>query len=175
MTRMPHLPVMQWTFLDQLRASSQQVVNDGTPETSYYVYDAAGTRVRKVTERRAAADGAPTRRTERVYQGGLEIYREYAGDGTAIALERETLHVLDDKQRMAMVETRTRGDDDTAPRLVRYQFGNHLGSASLELDDKGADHFLRGVLPLRRHVVSSGASQHQGGSQTLPIHGYGAR
>ena len=51
MTRMPHLPLMAWDFAERLQASSTQVVNDGTPETTYYVYDAAGQRVRKVTER----------------------------------------------------------------------------------------------------------------------------
>ena len=54
-------------------------------------------------------------------------------------LERETLHVMDDKQRIALAETRTldTGDSDPAPQqLIRYQFGNHLGSTSLELDDQ---------------------------------------
>ena len=42
MTAMPHLSLMQWDFKDQLQATSQQVVNNGgTPETTYYVYDAA--------------------------------------------------------------------------------------------------------------------------------------
>jgi RHS repeat-associated protein len=136
MTWMPHLPLMQWSFLDQLLASSQQVVVDGTPETTWYVYDASGQRVRKVTERQATANSTPTRKTERIYLGGFEIYREYGGDGVAIALERETLHVTDDTQRVAMVETRTLGDDGSPARLTRYQFGNHLGSASLELDDQ---------------------------------------
>src|SRR5262249_33512804 len=40
-TRMLHLPLMQWDFKDQLQATSQQVVNNGTPETTYCVYDAA--------------------------------------------------------------------------------------------------------------------------------------
>jgi RHS repeat-associated protein len=44
---------------------------------------------------------------------------------------------MDDKQRIAMVETRTKGDDGSAARLTRYQLGNHLGSASLELDEAG--------------------------------------
>ena len=45
---------------------------------------------------------------------------------------------MDDKQRIALVETRTVGDEPGVPRrLIRYQFGNHLGSASLELDDDG--------------------------------------
>ena len=55
------------------------------------------------------------------------------------SLERETLHIMDDKQRIALVETRTldtAGNDPAPPQLIRYQFGNHLGSASLELDDQ---------------------------------------
>jgi RHS repeat-associated protein len=33
-----------------------------------------------------------------------------------------------------MIETRTQGNDDSPVRLIRYQFGNHLGSASIETD-----------------------------------------
>src|SRR5450631_1187917 len=43
---------------------------------------------------------------------------------------------MDDKQRVALVETRTQGSDDSPAQLLRYQFSNHLGSASLELDDQ---------------------------------------
>ena len=137
MTSMPNLPVMRWTFLDQLQASSKQVFNGGAPETTYYVYDAAGQRVRKVTERMAAVGETPTRMKERIYLGGFELYREYSADGATATLERETLHVMDDQQRIAMVETRSLGDDGTADRLTRYQFSNHLGSASLELNEAG--------------------------------------
>ena len=85
------------------------VNNGGTPEITYYVYDAAGQRVRKVTERQAAEGETPTRRKERIYLGGFEIYREYDGGGANRAKERETLHVMDDKQRIALVETKTIG------------------------------------------------------------------
>ncbi|HEX8336765.1 MAG TPA: toxin TcdB middle/C-terminal domain-containing protein [Pyrinomonadaceae bacterium] len=135
-TRMPHLPLMLWDYRDQLQATSRQVVNEGTPETTYYAYDAAGQRTRKVTEREAAPGQTPSRKSERIYLGGFELYREYAGGG-AVTLERETLHVMDDTRRVALVETRTDADGDTPPQLVRYQFGNHLGSASLELDGSG--------------------------------------
>ena len=99
---MPHLPVMQWDFMDRLAASARQVVNDGASETTFYQYDAAGQRARKVTERRRGHA-----QNERLYVGGFEIYREYDGDGDGIALERETLHVMDDKERIALVETLT--------------------------------------------------------------------
>ena len=132
MTQMPHLPMMQWDFEDQLTATAPQVVNGGTPETTYYVYDSSGQRVRKVTERQNA-----TRKEERVYLGGFEVYREYGGNGQAVTLERETLHVMDDKQRIALVEIRTEGNDGSPIQLIRYQLDNHLGSASLELEQAG--------------------------------------
>ena len=134
MASMPHLTRIQWDFKDQLSVTSRQVVSNSTPETTYYVYDGGGQRVRKVTERQNG-----TRKNERTYLGGFEVYREYDGNGIIITLERETLHVIDDKQRIALIETKTK--DTSQPLspnsqvLIRYQFSNHLGSASLELDD----------------------------------------
>ena len=46
---------------------------------------------------------------------------------------------MDDKQRIALVETRTldnAGNDKASRQLIRYQHSNHLGSSSLELDEK---------------------------------------
>jgi RHS repeat-associated protein len=131
LTFMPPLPTLKWDYKDQLLVSSPQVVNTGTPETTYYVYDAGGQRVRKVTE---LASGM--RKSERIYLGGFEIYRHYDGSEN-VDIERETLHVMDDQQRVALVETRTQGTDDGLANLTRYQLGNHLGSAVLELDDSG--------------------------------------
>ncbi len=143
MLHMPQLQVMQWDFKDQLQMTRRQAVNvadaDGVQhqgERTWYVYDASGHRVRKITERQASAGTAPARMKERIYIGSIEIYREYGTDGNAISLERDTLQLMDDKQRIALVETRTQGDDPAPQQLIRYQFGNHLGSASLELDDQ---------------------------------------
>lgn len=134
MTRLPHLggvypnPNMHWDYKDQLRQADL-----GGGGTAYYTYDAAGQRVRKVWEK------APGLTEERIYLGGFELFRRRNGSG-AVTLERETLHVMDDKQRIALVETKT--VDSAAPpdpspdQLIRYQFGNHLGSSSLELDDR---------------------------------------
>jgi RHS repeat-associated protein len=141
MTMMPHLSLMVWDYRDQLLATSKQVVNNGsTPEITHYVYAAAGQRVRKVTERQGAPGEIPTRKAERIYLGGFEIYREHESDGETVTLERETLHVMDDKQRIALVETRTldtAGTDQAPRQLIRYQHGNHLGSVSLEVDAQG--------------------------------------
>lgn len=129
MTSMPHLAAIAWDFKDELQRADLE--GGGT---AYYVYDGAGQRVRKVIE---SQNGA--RQKERLYLGGFEIYREYKGAG--ISLERESLHVLDDKQRIALVETQTiqNGNALNGPvPLQRYQLGNHLGSSSVELDKDGA-------------------------------------
>ena len=128
MTSMSHLPLMAWDFKDQLQATQTQIANNGAVPTTYYVYDASGQRVRKVN---ATAGGAVA--NERIYLGGFEVYREYDGSG-ATTLERQSLHVMDDRQRVALVENLTVGKDGSPPQLIRYQFGNHLGSAILELD-----------------------------------------
>jgi RHS repeat-associated protein len=128
MTRMLHLPSMTWNFKNQLASTQTQVVkNGGRAETTYYVYNSGGQRVRKVTD-----DAAGNRRADRTYLGGFEMYREYGSDGNAIALERTTLHVMDGERRAALAETL--GTEVT----IRYQFDNHLGSSCLELDDAAA-------------------------------------
>ena len=35
MIRMPHLPMMQWNFKDELRVTSRQVASESASETSY--------------------------------------------------------------------------------------------------------------------------------------------
>jgi RHS repeat-associated protein len=137
-TSMPHLPLMEWNERDQLRATARQVVVNGTPETTWYVYDAQGRRVRKVTERQTAGPLTPTRKDDRVYLAGFEIYRAYEQDGVTVSLERETLHVMDEGREVALVETRTvdNGNDPSPAQLIRYQCGNHLRSVSLELDEQ---------------------------------------
>jgi len=126
MTSMPHLDGIAWDFKDQKRE-----VDTGGGGTVYFTYDAGGQRVRKVWEHSGIVE-------ERIYLGGFEVYRRH--ELGAVVLERETLHVMDDARRIAMLETKT--VDTSDPNLVvtsrlRYQLGNHLGSAALELDDDG--------------------------------------
>ena len=164
MIRMPHLPLMEWDFEDQLQATSRQVVNDGTPETTWYVYDGGGQRVRKITERQAAAGQTLTRKAERIYIGNFEVYREYEPDGATVKLERESLLVMDDKRRIALVETKTIDNVaviESPILLLRYQLHNHLSSACLELDDRAEvisyeEYFVFGSSAY--HAVKSGLS-----------------
>ena len=135
MTRMPHLRQIDWDFKDKLHATRVQESNSGRGETTYYVYDSSGQRARKVSER---ASGS--RKHERVYLGRFEIYREFDSVGQT-EMERETLHVMDDKRRIALVETKTVHESCPAENptpLMRMQLGNHLGSSVVELDECAA-------------------------------------
>ena len=132
--RMPQLQALQWDYRDQLQMTQRQAINaddaDGTQhkgERTWYVYDGNGQRVRKVTE---LANGNV--KDERLYLGGFEIYRSYGVN----ALTRETLHVMDGQQRVALIETRTQGNDPSPAQLIRYQHTNLVGSACLELDSQ---------------------------------------
>ncbi|MTI86959.1 MAG: insecticidal toxin complex protein [Balneolaceae bacterium] len=132
---LPHLEVMEWRFRDRLKKVARQKVNAGTPETTYYVYDAEGQRVRKVTER-ASDDGNASRKEERYYVGQFEKYKSYTA-ANDLDIERDTLHISDDNGRIAMIDQRVQGVDDYAKTTIRYQYSNHLQTAALEVDENG--------------------------------------
>ena len=115
---------LTWNYADQL-----QQVNLGGGGIAYYVYDSNGQRVRKVIE-----NGNLIK--ERIYFNAYEVYREKQNN--VPTLKRETLHIMDDKQRIALVEARTIGVDNGLPFLIRYQYSNHLGTACLELDNNAS-------------------------------------
>ena len=132
MTSMAQLPVMTWDWKNQLQATAVQAPGDGAAQTTYYQYDSAGQRARKATASPAGATVA-----ERTYVGAYEIYREYSPAG-ALTLERQSLVIPDGAALVCLIETTTT-DSTAAPGAVpttvsRYQFGDLLGSAVLELD-----------------------------------------
>ncbi len=136
MTALPHLDELSWNFKEELVKAIRQKVNpeNGTAETCWFQYDGQGRRIRKITESSAAAGAEPLVKEERIYLDGYELYRKHSGAGAG--LERITLSLTDEGHRFVMIETRNDTDDGTEKQLVRYQLGNHLGSACLELDDQ---------------------------------------
>ncbi|XZF16151.1 SpvB/TcaC N-terminal domain-containing protein [Chitinophagaceae bacterium MMS25-I14] len=119
MTQMPHLGSMVWNQINELSK-----ITRGTTVTCYQ-YN-GGQRVRKYTDNGSIKE-------ERIYLGNYEIYRKF--DSSSLTLERTTLHISDDSGRVAMIETRTVGTDTSPQQLQRFVYSNHLGSASLELDE----------------------------------------
>ena len=97
---MPHLAAIDWDHADRM-----QHADLGGGGDVYFQYDAEGNRVRKVQINQNG-----TAANERIYLGGVELYRERdvtSGDLGDIDLERETLHIVDDTGRIVMVETLT--------------------------------------------------------------------
>jgi RHS repeat-associated protein len=134
MAAMPHLEEVGWNFKEEIVRTIRQKVNSGTPETTYYQYDGQGQRIRKITEN-ASASGNPTKKEERIYIAGYELYKKPMGSQV---LERTSLSLMDEGHRFVMVETQNGVDLNTELHLVRYQLHNHLGSACLELDNSPA-------------------------------------
>ncbi len=76
---------------------------------------------------------------EQGHLGGFEVYRKSVA-GT-LDFERETLHVSDDQKKIVSIETKTVEDGDvisSPDAVIRYQYDNHLGSSTLELDHTAA-------------------------------------
>jgi RHS repeat-associated protein len=108
---------------------------NGTGDTAYYNYDGGGQRVRKVVVKSG-------RRTERLYLGGVERYREYSASSVnnpngTVEQERWTVQIDD----IAQVDTLTVDNSATVGSpvpLIRYQYRDHLGSAAMETNENGA-------------------------------------
>lgn len=142
MTAMPHLEEMGWNFKEELiKTLRQRRTDGGTPEATYYQYDGQGQRIRKITENQADPGNTPTKKDERIYIAGYELYKQHTGSDAG--LERTSLSLMEQQHRFVMIETETKPRvvlgtivGRTSPeQTVRYQLHNHLGSAALELDD----------------------------------------
>ncbi|MCP4602363.1 MAG: toxin [Proteobacteria bacterium] len=138
--KLEHLNDVTWNYRDNI--DSATIIKRGGPDDDieYYVYDAAGQRSRKVRHRLVSGN---IHIEEKFYVGGIEVKRRRQ-DGGANYFERTDLHVMDDKQRIAIVNhwnidnNNNEGDGThVGTNKIRYQYSNHLGSASLELDGAG--------------------------------------
>lgn len=113
-------------YRDQLR---EALLNAN--DSAFYVYDAAGNRVAKSVE------GGQNRYVT-LYLWSYEAFQEIESPGPTVKEERHTLHVMDDVNRICLVESRTiqsSGSYTHAPTpLCRFQFDDHLGTACVETD-----------------------------------------
>ncbi|MCD4813872.1 toxin [bacterium] len=140
-TQLENIAALAWNYRDNI--SKAVVIERPTDpdDAEYYVYDSGGNRVRKVKETWQGA--GVTEVEEKIYLGSVEIKRIY--QNTTALLERTSLHVMDDQKRVAISHNWSQDDQlrelENASELntnkTRYQFENHLGSASLEIDPQG--------------------------------------
>lgn len=118
--------LMQWDHRDMIAS-----INLGGGGFAYYQYDANKQRTRKYIEKNN--DHIVE---ERIYLGGLELFRKWVnGD---LKEEIETLHLFDGEQRLLMVDQILKTDNSqlSVGNLYRYTLSNHLGSSTMESDDQ---------------------------------------
>jgi RHS repeat-associated protein len=116
---------LQWDHRDMVHE-----IDLGGGGAAYYQYDAGKQRTRKRIVKQNGTDY-----WERIYLGGLDIYREYIGGN--LVKRVESIHLVDGDQRLLMVEdvSRRGNNGPETDLLFRYQYSNHLGSAVLELNE----------------------------------------
>lgn len=119
----------EWDYGNRMKVF--RIQTDGAEPSVYaqYLYDAAGIRVKKLVRRQGAQFSGT------VYVDSLfEHHRRTTAGSTA---ENNTLHMMDDQQRIALLSVGPAFADDSSP-AVHYQLGDHLGSANVILDESAA-------------------------------------
>lgn len=117
MTREFSNRVFEWDHADRLRTFRELDGAGNASKEARYVYDSAGQRVMK-----RVLDGGQLRVA--VYIDGL-FEHHVVGAG-----ENNTLHVMDNQSRIAMVRIGPPLQGDMSPK-VQYHLGDHLGSANV--------------------------------------------
>jgi RHS repeat-associated protein len=96
---------------------------------THYLYDGAGIRVKKLVRKQGGNYEAT------VYVDGIfEHHRSVQVDGV---IENNSLHVMDNQQRIALVRIGPPFPDDLSP-AVKFHLGDHLGSSNLVIDGSGS-------------------------------------
>ncbi|GIG69236.1 SpvB/TcaC N-terminal domain-containing protein [Phytomonospora endophytica] len=114
-----------WNHADQLIAFGTQTAGAEPSVHAQYLYDADGRRVKKLVRR----------------QGGGVTVTHYVGDGFEHHRWKtganNQIHVMDDRQRIAMVRVGAPHPDDGGP-AVAVHLADHLGSSAVVVDGAGA-------------------------------------
>jgi RHS repeat-associated protein len=122
-TRMPHLVTLDWDHDDHLTHATP-----GAGVDAYYAYDSSGRRARQVLVKNGGLIVE-----QRVYAGAFERYTRTVNG--ALTLVRETVHVLDLQQHVAIVETDVTPGAGAQP-VRRYRLTDPLGSVAIELNEQ---------------------------------------
>ena len=125
LANVPDVFGLRWDHRDMIQA-----VDLGGGGIAHYGYDATKERTRKVIVSRTGA-----KQWERLYLGGMEVYRRYGSTG--IVEEIETHPLMLGGRRALLVEdvlATPAAALGAGPRF-HYQYDDHLGSSCLELDE----------------------------------------
>jgi RHS repeat-associated protein len=119
----------EWDHADRMCIFRTQTEGAEPSVHAHYLYDSTGQRVKKLVRKQ----GGQIEVT--VYIDGMfEQHRIIHGSA---AQENNTLHVMDDQSRIALVRVGSPFPDDPTP-AVKFHLGDHLGSSNVVIDDAGA-------------------------------------
>lgn len=128
MTRETTSRHFEWDWVDRMRVFRTQTGASEPSVHAHYLYDSGGQRVKKLVRKQ---DG---RVEVTVYIDGIFEYQRIV-KGTTVE-ENNTLHVMDNQSRIALVREGNPFSGETTP-AVKYHLGDHLGSSNLVVDDSG--------------------------------------
>jgi RHS repeat-associated protein len=118
----------EWDHSDRLRAHCTQIGTAQPSVHAHYLYDTNGQRVKKLV-RKQGGDVQVT-----VYIDG--IFEHHRLSHARATQENNTLHVMDDEKRIALIRVgKPLPDDGTKP--TKYYITDHLGSIDLVIDEDG--------------------------------------
>ena len=118
----------EWDYGDRMRVFRTQTENAEPTVHAHYLYDASGQRVKKLVRKQGGQVEVM------VYIDGVFEYQRIVQGG--ITRENNTLHVMDDQSRIALVRIGNPFPDDTMP-AVKFHLGDHLGSSNVVVDEAG--------------------------------------
>jgi RHS repeat-associated protein len=118
----------EWDYGNRMKVFRTQTTEAEPSVYAHYLYDAAGIRVKKLVRRQGGQLAATT-----YVDAAFEHHRRIdVSDST----ENNTLHVMDDQQRIALIRVGQPFADDATP-AVQFQLGDHLGSANVIVNGDG--------------------------------------
>lgn len=118
-----------WNEEDRLAMFRTQTTGAEPSVCGLYLYDSAGQRVKKLVRRQGGNFSSTT------YIDGL--LEHHVRSELNIVSQNDTLHVMDDQQRIALMRAGDPFSDDQLPAL-RFPLADHLGSSNVTIGANGA-------------------------------------
>ncbi len=118
---------IHWDYRDMIHYINLRA---GGGREAWYNYNSEKQRTRKIIK-----NSNQNINEERIYLGGFEIYRR-TDNNRLVVEEIETHHLFVDDERALLVENVIKTTNPLGRKaLYRYQYGNHVGSVGLELNE----------------------------------------
>jgi RHS repeat-associated protein len=119
----------EWNHVDQMKVYRTQTDGAEPSMHAHYLYDDAGQRVKKLVRKQ----GGQIEVTHYIDS----LFEHHRWGGQSGASENNHVHLMDDKQRIALVRFGATHPNDQGPS-VQFHLGDHLGSSNVIADAGGA-------------------------------------